>query len=134
MPQFISCHQQSGKSRKPYYIHLLWYHLTFHIQVSQQGAKGSICCRRFHLYTLPSTNAAQTTINAARGNITRISFSVFPKISQYTSDSFVTFAESPQRVLDNESSTAHVDKNWWGYYYLCQPPIFCLLLRVFVVQ
>ena len=38
----------------------------------------------FHLYILPPKNAAETTINTARDNITRISFSVFPNISQYT--------------------------------------------------
>ena len=35
----------------------MWYHLTVHIYVSQQGAKGSICWRKFHLYILPPTNA-----------------------------------------------------------------------------
>ena len=53
-----------------------------------------------------------TTINDARDRITRIRFSVFPKISQYTYDSFVTFGKTPQRVLDNEPSVAHVDKIW----------------------
>ena len=81
--------------------------------LSQQGAKGSIYWRRFHLYILPPKNEAQTTINTARDITTRFSFS---KISQYTYNSFVTFAKTPQRVLDNKPS-AHVDKNSWGYHY-----------------
>ena len=52
----------------------------------------------FHLYILPPKNAAETTINAATDNITRINFSVFPNISEYTYDSFVTFTRTPQRV------------------------------------
>ena len=60
-----------------------------------------------YIYCHPKT--AEIT-NAARDSITRISFSVFLKMSQYTYDSFVTFAKTPQRVLDNEPSVAHVDK------------------------
>ena len=68
-------------------------------------------------------------INAARENTTkRISFSVSPNISQCIYGSFVTFAETPERVLDNEPSAAHVDKKWWGCYYLSQLPEFFLLL------
>ena len=53
----VEYHQQSGKIRKSNYIHLLWYHLAVPIYVPQQGAKGSICWRKFHLYILPTTNA-----------------------------------------------------------------------------
>ena len=90
----------------------------------------------FHLYILPSKNAAETTTNAARYNITRSSFSPFPNISQYTYDVFVTFAKNTlQRILDIEPLVAHVDKNWWRYHYLYRKlPIFCLLPRIFVVQ
>ena len=86
----------------------------------------------FHLYILPLKHAAETTINASTGNITRISFSVFPSISQYTYDSFVTIAKTPQRVLDNKHSVEHVEKNWWKYHQ--QLHIFFLLLIVFLEQ
>ena len=65
----------------------------------------------FHLYILPPKNAAETIINVARDNITRISFSVFPSISQYIYDSFVTFTKTLPGALDNETSVAQVDKN-----------------------
>ena len=69
----------------------------------------------FHLYMLPSKNTGQTIINVKRDNITSISFLVFLNISQYTYDSF-GFAKTLQRVLDNETSVANVDKNWWRYH------------------
>ena len=79
---------------------------TLHIEEDIMGV--------FHLYILPSKNAGETIINVKRDNITRIRFSVFPNISQYTCDSFVPCTETSQRVLENETSVAHVDKNWWS--------------------
>ena len=79
---------------------------TLHIEEDIMGV--------FYLYILPSKNAGETIINVKRDNITRIRFSVFPNISQYTYDSFVPCTETPQRVLENETSVAHVDKNWWS--------------------
>ena len=79
---------------------------TLHIEEDIMGV--------FYLYILPSKNAGETIINVKRDNITRICFSVFPNISQYTYDSFVPCTETPQRVLENETSVAHVDKNWWS--------------------
>ena len=101
-------------------MQLLWYHLivyegvpskelrTLHIEEDITGV--------FHLYILQPKNAGETIINVKRDNITRISFSVFPNISQYTYDSFLACTKTPQRVLDNETSVAHVDKNWWRYH------------------
>ena len=63
-----------------------------------------------HVY-IATKNAAETIINVARDNITKISFSVFPDISQYTCNSFVTFTKTPHIVLDNETSVAYVNKN-----------------------
>lgn len=45
----------------------------------------------FHLCILPPTNVGETTANAKGDNTTRTEFSVFPNISQYTNDSFMTF-------------------------------------------
>ena len=91
-----------------------------HVGVPQQGAKElhieEDITGVFHLYILQPKNAAETIINVARDNITKISLSVFPNITQYTYDSFVACTKTPQRVLDNETSVTHVDKNRWRYH------------------
>ena len=50
----------------------------------------------FHLYILPPTNVTETTTNATSYSITITSASVFPIISQYTYNSFVTFQRAPK--------------------------------------
>ena len=67
----------------------------------------------FHLYILPLKHAAETTINASTDNITRISFSVFPSISQYTYDS-CDHRKDPTKY--NKPFVEHVEKNWWKYH------------------
>ena len=76
--------------------------MTLHIEEDITGV--------FHLYILPPKKAGETIINVKRDNITRISFSVFANISQYTYNSSVACTKTPQGVLDNETSVAHVDK------------------------
>ena len=75
---------------------------TLHIEEDITGV--------YHLYILPPKNAGETIINVKRDNITRISFSVFSNISRHTYDYFVACTKTPQRVLDNATSVAHVDK------------------------
>ena len=64
---------------------------TLHIEEDITGA--------FHLYILPPKNTGETIINVKRDNITRISFSVFPNISQYTYDSFVAEIKARPRLV-----------------------------------
>ena len=64
---------------------------TLHIEEDITGV--------FHLYILPPKNAGETIINVKRDNITRISFSVFPNISQYTYDSFVAEIKARPRLV-----------------------------------
>ena len=114
MLQYISCCQLGEKSQKPYYIQLLRYHLIVCIQVSPSKELRAVHIEEdsmgvFHLYILPPKNAAKITINAARDNITKISNSVFPNISQYSYNSFVNFTKTLLRVLDNEASVSSVN-------------------------